>query len=256
MIPRRQAYKREITLMSHGFSNPTAWPGGKITVYPWDSDIDSWVGDPKRDAKQNLIYGLLEKVVELNGAKADDVVFGEVNALLLLSRAIQYSGNMAYESQCPYCQHKREETIVIPDDLEPLGAKDASYPGYDEIKLPICGDIVRIRPLRVGDHRKIEERDAEAKEALPDRIMFILLPVVSIGGGEPETREELLLWYRALHPEDAHFIETEEERLTPHLNNAIPHTCDACTRAFTQILMFDQKFFRSGSGRRPGSPLA
>jgi hypothetical protein len=106
MVPRRQAYKREITLMSHGFSNPTAWPDGKITVYPWDSDIDSWVGDPKRDAKQNLIYGLLEKVVELNGAKADDVVFGEVNALLLLSRAIQYSGNMAYESQCPYCQHK------------------------------------------------------------------------------------------------------------------------------------------------------
>jgi hypothetical protein len=35
--PRRQVYKRELNLLSKGFSAPKAWPEGKITIYPWDS---------------------------------------------------------------------------------------------------------------------------------------------------------------------------------------------------------------------------
>lgn len=256
MTPRREKYKRRIDLLSHGYSNPKAWPDGKITVYPWDSDVDAYLLDGKRDRKENIMYELLNRVTDLNGARVDDVVFGEVNALLLLARAIQFSGDMAYESQCPYCGAKAEEKITIPDDLEPLGVKKAGYPGYDKIILPESGEEVCIRPLLVGDHRKIEDRDQVQKEAIPDRIMFTLLPIVTIGGGEPTTSDELLIWYRALPPGDARYLEEQEEALTPHLNNVIPHTCDTCSRPFTQVLMFDQKFFRSRSGGKPSAPLA
>jgi hypothetical protein len=254
--PRRQVYKREIQLLSRGFSAPQAWPDGKITVFPWDSDIDAFIMEQTKKEHGNLLYDIISKVCNLNGASVDQFVWGEVNMVLLLSRALQFNGIVEYNSYCPFCSSTAKETIKIPDELSPVGQKEVGYPGYDEVTLPDCGDVVRIRPLLVKDQKKIEDR---AKDVLwqgyTERHLSIFLPVIAVGGGPIESLEEVAQWYNALTPNDARFLEEQESDLMPHLDNRIPHKCDKCQRNFNHILTFDQEFFRSRSRGRTTPPL-
>jgi hypothetical protein len=88
MTPRREAYKREITLLSRGYTDPVHWPEGKLTVYPWDSEIDEWMLENARKlSKEELIFNLLEKCCNLNGGKVADFVADEIYLVLLVSRA-------------------------------------------------------------------------------------------------------------------------------------------------------------------------
>jgi hypothetical protein len=247
MAPRRQQYKREITLLSHGYNNPTAWPDGKLTVFPWDSAIDQWLIDNVRKlSKPELVYGLLRHCCDLNSGNIDDFVTDEINVVLLVSRALSTDGVVVYTSQCPFCGFKKQEQIKVPDELEKLGEKSADYPGFDLIKLPVVEDAVKIRPLLVRDEKLILTREEEKKKVVPDGELRTIMRVVSINDTKAETLDELVTWFRALHAKDAKFLEDEGRRLTPHLNTNIPHVCDEpdCGKKFTYPLNFDQDFFR------------
>jgi hypothetical protein len=247
MAPRRQVYKREITLLSHGFSNPTAWPDGRITVYPWDNAIDQWMIDNlRKTSKQELVFGLLGKCCDLNGGSVDDFVADEINTVLLVSRALSTDGVVAYTSMCPFCGDKRPNTIRVPDALEKVGEKSKDYPGYDEITLPVVQDVVRLRPLLVKDEKIISGRTDEKRRLISDGELRTAMRVVTINGEAPSTLDELILWCRAIHTTDIKCLEEKGREITPHLNTFIPHTCDEpeCGRHFKHPLTFDQEFFR------------
>lgn len=250
--PRKQAYKREVTLLSKGFSNPQAWPEGKITVYPWDSDVDAYLLEQSKGGEGNLLYGILEKVCSLNGASVDQFVFSEINSILLLSRAIQFDGVIEYESICPFCKATDREVIQIPHELAPVGEKAVGYKGTDNITLPECNDVVTLRPLLVRDHKKIEERTKDSDWAkFSERHLQIYLGIVAVNDGQPDTIEEVAQWYAALSPADARFLEEQQVLLSPRLDNRIPHKCKKCERKFFHTLSFDQEFFRPRGGGQP-----
>lgn len=247
LSPRRQQYKREITLLSHGYSNPTAWPDGKITVYPWDNAIDQWLIDNLRKvSKQELVYGLLRHCCDLNGGNIDDFVADEINVVLLVSRALSTDGVVMYTTACPFCGAKTNEEIKVPDELEKVGEKSSTYPGFDTVTLPIVQDVLKIRPLLVKDEKMVVNRDETARKTVPDSELRTVMRVVTINDSKPDTLEELVTWYRALHAKDAKFLEEKGRELTPHLNINIPHVCDDpdCGRKFTFPLNLDQDFFR------------
>ena len=247
MAPRRQVYKREITLLSHGYNNPKAWPNGKLTVYPWDNAIDQWLVDNVRKLdKQQLVYGLLRNCCDLNGGAVEDFVVDEINVVLLVSRAIATEGKILYTSVCPYCGLKKPEQIQVPDELEKIGEKSADYVGFDTVTLPECADVVSLRPLLVKDEQMILSRTDEKRRSITDSELRTVMRVVTINDSKPETLEELVTWERALSPGDVKFLEDKGREITPHLNTNIPHICDNadCGKKFVQPLNFDQEFFR------------
>lgn len=245
LTPRRQAYSREIKLLSNGFSNPKAWPEGKLTVFPWDSQIDEVVLKAGRTADANeLMYAVLGKVCDLNGASVDDFVISEVETVLLVARALSGGGVIRYQAACTYCNRVTKEEISVPDELAKRGEKPADYPGYDLITLPTCKDEVAVRPLLIRDNKLIEARLGEPTNTASELALRIVLPVVSINGGRPDTVEEVLLWYNALPPLDASTLEQQETALTPKLETSIPHVCDGCGKTFRQTLLFNKEFFR------------
>jgi hypothetical protein len=247
LTPRRQAYKQEITLLSHGYSNPQAWPDGKLTVFPWDNSIDQWLIDNVRLLNRTeLVYGLLQRCCDLNGGKVDEFVVDEIVTVLLVSRALANDGILIYKSTCPFCGTKRDEQIQVPNELEKVGEKSTDYPGYDEITLPVTRDVVKIYPLLVRDEKEILNRTTEQKHNIPDGEMRTVMRVISINESKPDNLEELITWYRALSPKDAQFLESEGKRITPHLNTNIEHVCEepTCGQKFMHFLAFDQEFFR------------
>lgn len=247
LAPRRQVYRKEITLLSGGYTNPKAWPEGRITVYPWDSTVDEYLYQTGRKTNRNLLLiGLLGQVCDLNGGSVDEFVSTEINTVLLTARALSISsdGAVRYTVHCPSCRHPENVTILVPDELEKVGEKGEGYPGYDDITLPDCQDVVRVRPLTLRDEQVILERSPEARKSLSDRKLRILMAVVTVNDGRPDNLDEMVRYYDALSPADVRFLEEEEDRLSPHLNLLIPHQCDECNHQYKYPLGIDTEFFR------------
>jgi hypothetical protein len=256
--PRRVQFKKKIKLLSGGFVKPDSFPnGGEITVYPWDAEVDDWLANRGRKGDQtSVLYDLCAHLCDLNGCPIDSFVVGDVNTVLLVARAIRSNSVVEYEAQCPACNNLTEEEIAVPDELGRVGEKAPDYPGWDEIILPDVEDVVRIRPLQVKDEKIITSRDATLRQLVSDRVMHIILPVVSINGGSPDGWEPLSRWYNAISPSDATFLEEQEIKLFPHLDTNIPHVCDRCGKHFKHSLDFNAEFFRSRVKSKPGSTLA
>lgn len=245
LAPRREQYKREIKLLSGGYSCPTAWPDGRLTVYPWDSDVDEWMYEHgRKTSEKELIFKVLEKVCDLNGASVDLFVADEVILVLLVARARLTADKVEYAAECPACGHKNKEVIMIPDELERLGEKPPGYVGYDDITLPVSQDVIRIRPLLVRDEREIAKRvEADPKKYRASTTRR-LMRVVSVNGTKEDSYDELVTYFGALPPADIKFFDSEVMRLSPHLNTLLPHTCDKCGHHFDKNLDFNQEFFR------------
>lgn len=246
LTPRRQAFKREIQLLSHGYTNPTAWPDGKIVVLPWDSTVDEFMLETqKRTKRDEVLFALIEKVCDLNGGSIDDLVVTELMIILLTARTMAVGqGRVHYKSTCPMCKTIAEEAITVPDDLERVGEKSPNYPGFDTITLPECQDQIKVRPLVVRDERIVLERPAEQRKAISDRRLRILLSIVSINDSRADTLEEMVRYHEALSPADVRFLEQQQDQLSPQLNTNIPHQCDACGHTYKHVLGFDTEFFR------------
>jgi len=248
MTPRRQAFKKTITLPSHGFSNPQAWPDGQLSVYPWDSSVDDFLLDNNRKsaARQNILFELVAMLCDLNGGKLDDFVADETNIVLLVSRALAQDSTIVYTSVCPYCNAKEQEKVKVPDELEKVSEKLPGYTGVDLITLPDCKDVVKVRPLLIKDERIVLERPAADRAKISDNTLRNLLRIVTINDSTPDNVAELKTWYEALPPKDARHLEEQARELSPHLNTLIPHVCanPNCGREFKHNLTFDQDFFR------------
>lgn len=246
---RREIYKKTIRLLSGGFTDRKAFPEGKITVFPWDSNIDSWLTDRLKKAHKNkVLWDLVERLCDLNGCSIGKFTVGDAYTVLLVSRAIRYDNVIEYRATCPACQNEDTDRINVPDDLEKCGEKPDDYKGTDTIILPDSKDAIEIRPLLVEDELAVENRTEDQRNTINDRLAHVLLPIVSIGGpdGIPDSITELLQWYNALSPKDASELERLQNEINPHLNTEITHECNKCQKRYTHTLSFDQEFFRAG----------
>ena len=148
MVPRRQAFKKLITLPSHGFSNPIAWPDGQIYVYPWDSEVDEFLlaAARKSGPQQNVLFSLVANLCDLNGGKLDEFVADEANIILLVARSIVQEGTVEYVSICPFCNTKSPEKIKVPDELEKLQRSPPIIPASTCSRYPtakMCSEYAR-----------------------------------------------------------------------------------------------------------------
>jgi hypothetical protein len=246
LTPGREKFKQEIQLISGGYSCPKAFPNGKITVYPWDNEVDTWLVERSRRAGNQVTWELLKKVSDLNGCPVEDFVLGDLNTVLMVSRAITSNNIISLSPVCPHCRvENKPAEIRIPDELEKLGEKKLDYQGFDNVILPVSKDVVSFRPAQVKDEIQISETDdAKKMEMGGEDAMRALMLVTAVGGGAPDSLKELVTWWRALHPSDREFLLLEQDRLTPHLNQNVMFKCDFCFRDFDYKLKIDRDFFR------------
>ena len=245
MVPRRDAFKKEIRLLSGGFVKRSSFPGGKITIFPWDSRIDEWLSQQTRQqTASDSLFELVSKVSDLNGCPLEDFLVGDVNTVLLVSRALRYNSEVMYQSTCPNCKRQDTETIRVPGELEKLSEKPDDYPGWDTITLPDCKDVLKIRPLQIKDERAIKARKDDDKVTVPDRIARVIRSIVSINDSVWDSADEVITYYDCLSPKDAAYIEEAIEALEPRLDTLIWHQCKACGTKFKHELVIDQQFFR------------
>ena len=246
--PTKDKFKREITLLSRGFYCGSSFPNGKITVYPWDSAVDEWIVKLESGSTASFLAKATEKLANLNGCPVGNMTVGDANSVLLVARSMQNNCVYSTTPVCPECRYvHKEESIRIPDDLKKVGEKSADWTGTDLFILYDCGDDIVIHPLLIRDLEFIDSRDHVSQAMISNRVATLLRSIVSIGGGQPDTLEELNNWYSALSPSDQVQLKTSIDELTPHLDTAIDFTCDACRKPFSIKIDLNKEFFRPRS---------
>jgi len=245
MVPRRDAFKRVIRLLSGGVANRKAFPGGDITIFPWDSRIDEWLTQQARQQSPgSALTELVSRVADLNGCPLDDFLLGDVNTVLLVSRALRYNSEVSYQSSCPSCKRQDTETIRVPDELVKINEKPNDYPGWDMVTLPDCKDVIKLRLLNVKDEKSILAREDTDRVKVPDRIARIIRSIMSVNDSVWDEPSELVTYYDCLSPKDATYIEEAIEAKEPRLDTTVWHQCKGCGTKFKHELVIDQPFFR------------
>jgi hypothetical protein len=249
LTPSAQRFKQEIVLPSGGYSNPTELPGGKLTVYPWDTRTSEWMTQAPSNTSGNLAFmvQLVARVTHLPEATVKTFVASELTLVVMVARALTFPDNsITYNPTCPHCGAPQNPvTLRIPDQLEKVGIKAAGY-DHDDVTLALSGDVVAVRPITVAEEEAARGRPAHLQKQLSDGEALIVAAIRSVGGGTPVDMDELIRWWRALHPADVEQLTTTLGRLTPGISTTLRHRCDreACKKEFSYELNLRTDFFR------------
>ena len=256
LAPAYERYKKEVPLLSGGYSAPELFPSGTVTVFPWDTEVSAWLASDRTLQPGRLLYALTGRLTGFSEKQVQRFVAGEVTLVLLVARAAANEQVINYTARCPVCGTLERCSVVVPDNLAKVGEKAKGYQGWDEITLPDANDILRIRPLLVADELAIADRPRVACAVEPsDTGARLIASIISVNGGAvndgtPTALDELKQYYFALSPKDLQFFTAQVDKLTPHLDTRLMQQCPACKHGFAHELTFDEEFFRSGGGGR------
>ena len=255
--PTREKFSKKITLLSGGFTTLDHFQNGEVTVYPWDSKMDDWVVNNSSLKPNDFVVQAVKRVVALGDCPVQKLVFGDVQTILLVSRAMRNNSVYVHEPRCTTCGHVHpEDTIRIPDDMEMVGVKPQGYVGYDDFTLPDCKDTVSIRPLTVGDVQRLDQRNEIECATIKREAAELLYGIVAVGGGKPESLEEVDRWYCALSPADQLYFNLMRRELDPHLSPEIKYSCNKCKAEFSVQVQLDSEFFRQRVRKGPVRQVA
>jgi hypothetical protein len=248
LTPASQRFKQEIILPSGGFSNPTAFPQGKLTVYPWDMGTSEWMVSAPRTNELLYMTQLVGRLTHLPTDTVKTLVASELPLIVMVARALTFEDNrVEYTAVCPHCRTAQTKvSLQIPNSLEKVAVKAADYT-HDTIVLPVSKDEVSIKPATVNEQEAARNRPERYQKVLSNVEASALAAVRGIGGGTPDHQDQLVQWYRALSPTDAEFLVTEVAKANPGVSTSIKHLCDnpSCAREFTYEMNLATDFFRS-----------
>jgi hypothetical protein len=255
--PGREKFSTKIRLVSGGFSIRQWFPTGEITVLPWDSAMDEWAVKARQDTPVQFVADAVKRLTRLGECPVGRLVYGDATTILLVARALRNRGSYVHHPKCASCGHTHPEDLVtIPDDLEKIGFKADGYLGTDSFTLPDCGDEVTTRPLLLDDIFKIGQRKLVETATVPNERAELLWSIVAIGGGKPDSIDEVNQWYEALSPADQQTYLIQRNELDPHLSQEVKYTCDNCKAEFSCGIQLNSDFFRRRIGGSPVRALA
>ena len=250
--PTREKFSKKIRLLSGGFTTLDYFPKGEITIYPWDSKMDDWVVKNQGLAPNDFLVQAVQRIVPLGQCPVQKLVFSDVQTILLVSRAMRNNSVYAHQAKCTACGFLHpEDHIRIPDDMEMVGVKNDGYIGHDTFTLPDCKDEVSIRPLTVGDIQRLDQRTEIENSTVRRESAELLWGIVAVGGGKPDSLEEVDRWYGALSPADQLYFNLMRRELDPHLSPEIKYSCNKCKAEFSVPVQLDSEFFRQRVRKGP-----
>ncbi len=247
LTPSTERLKTTIQLISGGYSIREASPDGKLTVFPWDSEVSQWVIDTTNQDNDQFAARVVSRLTRLDQKVVDAFVASELMLVMLVARSLVTSGTLTYTAQCPHCGRRQApSTIRVPHDLGKVGEKALDYRGVDLITLPTCGDELAVRPVLVRDQARLSD-ESYKRFGLSRNALQSIMGIVEVGGGTPDKLDELVTYYRALPPSDVEFLARKQRELSPALDLLVPHVCDnpECNKPFQHNLGLSYDFFLS-----------
>lgn len=244
LVPSSERLKKQIKLLSGGYSLKPEIQDGRITVYPWDTEISEWVVGEADNNSHNFAACVVQKLTRLPSKVMDRFVVSELLSVMLIARSLTSEGVLEYRATCPHCKQLQSLTKLAVGEMRALGEKAPDYSGTDEFSLPVSKDILKFRPLLVAD---LDVVATKRPSGISETGANTALCIVEVNGGKPDNPKELFDYYLALPPADVDFLREKVTELSPALDTVIPHVCDSkkCEKEFKWNLGLNYDFFLS-----------
>ncbi len=183
---------------------------------------------------------LVDSLIITKGVNHEDLLLGDVNAIMVASRILGYGKDYPVTISCPKCGEKSEQTI----DLTQLETKDVLEDTLF-VKLPTSGKNIKVRLLT----RKIEKEIQRELEALKKvkssvdtetttRLRYIISEVDGSTDSKTirETVENMLV-------ADTRALREFYKKITPDIKFETNFVCESCNNENTLPITIGTDFF-------------
>jgi hypothetical protein len=195
---------------------------------------------------QNLIQKgvvldkLIDSLIVTKGVHGEDLLLGDINAVMVASRIMGYGKDYPVTATCPSCSNREELDI----DLSQLETKEVSERNLS-VTLPASKKTIKVRLLTRKIEKEIQkELDAMKKiksnidPEVSTRLRYIIAEVDGASDQKTirETVENMLV-------ADTRALREFYKSVTPDVKFEVSHTCESCNHESTLPITIGTDFF-------------
>jgi hypothetical protein len=234
-----------IDLPSGGKFYPEGSPlrSGKVDVKYMTAKEEDILTSTNLIQKGTVIDKLMESLIVTPGVKPDDLLIGDLNAVMVAARILAYGKDYPIELGCGNCGKKFEHVVDL-SGLSTIDVTDELINGEHEIDLP-TGTKVTFKLLTRADEKEImNEVNATKKigtgvdNEATTRLKYI---VTSFNGNRD--RKTVREFAEAMIIRDVRALREAYRKVSPDVNFELNVVCPSCDTAIKARMPFGANFF-------------
>ena len=240
-----------IDLPSGGKFYPEGSPlrSGKIDVKYMTAKEEDILTSTNLIQKGVVIDKLMESLIVTPGVKPDDLLIGDLNAVMIAARILAYGKDYPIEIGCGNCG-VRVEHIVDLSKLETIEPTETSVDGEYAVTLP-TGVKVTFRLLTRADEKEISAEVNALKKFnnsiesdSTTRLKYIL---TSFNGNRD--RKAIREFAEAMIIRDVRALREEYRKVSPDVDFELNIPCQSCDTTIKARMPFGANFFWPDFGK-------
>ena len=234
-----------IDLPSGGKFYPEGSPlrSGKIDVKYMTAKEEDILTSTNLIQKGTVIDKLMESLIVTPGVKPDDLLIGDLNAVMVAARILAYGKDYPIEAACGTCGSKFTHTVDL-TSLEMVAPTDDVINNEYEVTLP-TGVNVTFKLLTRADEKEIAaEINAIKKVGTgidPESTTRLKYIVTSFNGNRE--RSAVRQFAEAMIIRDVRALRDAYKKVSPDVNLDLNIVCSTCDTSIKTRMPFGANFF-------------
>jgi len=240
-----------IDLPSGGKFYPEGSPlrSGKIDVKYMTAKEEDILTSTNLIQKGTVIDKLMESLIVTPGVKPDDLLIGDLNAVMIAARILAYGKDYPIQLLCSSCTNKIEHVVDL-SNLNMISPSHNVVGGEHEITLP-TGVKLTFRLLTRGDEKDIQaEVDGLKKfnnSIESDSTTRLKYMITSVNGNRD--KKIIREFVEAMIIRDVRALREEYKKVAPDVNFDLDIECSNCSTLIKARMPFGANFFWPDFGR-------
>jgi hypothetical protein len=243
-----------IDLPSKGKLYPAGHPlrSGQIELKYMTAKEEDILTSTNLIQKGIVLDKLFESLIVTPGVKVEDILSGDLNAIMVASRILGYGKDYDAEVECPECGAEQEASCDLSLLQDTEGATDIqrTEDGNFQVTLPASKKTVVFKVLtrgeEVGMQKEVEALRKLNKNLNRDTTTFLRYIIKSVNGDTEKM--PIIDFVENMLVKDSKFLREEYKRAMPNVNFEFELTCESCSETSTVRLPVGTKFFWPDSG--------
>lgn len=197
---------------------------------------------------QGALDKVLGKVIDIEDFPVGELVMGDKLYLAYQLRALTFGENYDLPIHCQSCDKQSDVSFNL-NEAE-IDYADENYSMTTDIgKLPVCGDTVITKILRVKDYEKLFKRVKEITDQYPEYegspfVPLLIAAQISTINGEKKHSRELEEYANNMHAKDELYFTQKTNRASVGPKSVQHVECPNCGSKVPIQIVVGEDFFR------------
>ena len=234
-----------IDLPSGGKLYPEGSPlrSGKVDVKYMTAKEEDILTSTNLIQKGVVIDRLMESLIVTKGVKPDDLLVGDLNAVMIASRILGYGKDYPIQLPCSSCGRKIDHVVDL-SKLDTITPENASVNGEHAFTLP-TGISITFKLLTRGDEKNIQSEVESLKKIngsiegdTATRLKYI---ITSVNGNRD--KKNIREFAEAMIIRDIRALREEMKKVSPDVDFNLNITCSSCDTTTAARMPIGANFF-------------